>query len=176
MIKNFNDFLNESFKNTPYLEFELGLIKAWGHVLYLGYHDLQITIKNMVPLEETKKVFTEYFREADDDEDLQDWMSNTPPTINSIAVFDKSRINKIFEDIANKTKLKEPLIIYHYSKKHLAGWNSYTTKEEPSYGNDSIKRTYELPIGFPVIFTFGYADNNEVIVNLNSTQLKEFEI
>lgn len=46
----------------------------------------------------------EYFKESDDNEDMQDWMSDTPPTLDKgkYSLFNENRIDKAFTEIANK--------------------------------------------------------------------------
>jgi hypothetical protein len=158
--------VKEIAEQSSYLPWEKGLIMAWGHVLYLGYHDIPKSILKIVDEKTTKNKFEEYYYNAENDEDLQDWMTDEPPTMNKgFALFDKNRLSNMLSEIANKTKLKQPLTIYRYSDiDYDLGWNSYTTVETDQY--DGNKKTYTLPIGYPVIFASGIADNNEVIVNL----------
>lgn len=70
-IKLFEQF---KIENQPYEEWELGLIKAWGGVLYLAYHDLPENINKKVSLDVFKSEMKNYYRNADNDEDLQDWI------------------------------------------------------------------------------------------------------
>lgn len=154
----------------PYKTWELGLIKAWGDVLYLGYRNLPLKIEKIVSYDETIKEFRNYFWNADEDEDLQDWMSDMPPTMNKgFALFDKSRINKMFSDIANKTPLQKELTVYRFSKNwdrinnETDEWFSFTTDPNIIYNGD--KRKFKLKPGCPIVYTFGYADKNEVILN-----------
>ena len=171
MIKNFRDFVNESLSESVYEIWELGVIKAWGHLLYLSYHDTPNKISNIVTYNETIQIFKEYFYESDDDEDLRDWMSDCPPMSNGIAIFDKNRLSEILSNIANKTKLKNEMIVYRYGKIN-SGWNSYLTEESIAYSGQ--KHRFKLPKEFPIIFTFGYADKNEVIVNLSDKDTIDF--
>jgi len=159
-------YINES--NLPYEKWELGVIKAWGDLLYLVYHNLDDHINKIVSFEETQNEFLNYFYNADEDEELRDWMANNPPTLNhGYALFDKLRLNKILNNIANKTLLKKDLIVYRFSNNYYKGWNSFTTNSTiTSYKGK--RGVFRLPKGFPVIFTYGYADHNEIILNLDN--------
>jgi len=162
---------------NKYNDWEKGVIMAWGHVLYLGYHDVKQSISKIVSMEETKKVFLDYYNESDSDEDMQDWMSDGPPTMNGgYAVFDKNRLSSILEDISNKTKLEKSLEIYRYTDSHKPGWNSYTLNKDNSNSYSGKLHEYILPKNYPVIFTEGLADTDEVIVNLTSNDLKKYSV
>lgn len=156
----------------PYEGWELGLIKAWGHVLYLAYHNLPIHIEKKISDIEFREVMIDYYKNSDDDEDLQDWMADEPPTMNKgYAVFDKNRITNCFEQISNKIIIEEPLIVYRSSEFEQEGWNSYSTKKGGYYG---IEREYLLPIGTNIINADNIADQNEVILNLSRKQLTDY--
>ena len=152
---------------NKYEDWEKGLIKAWGGVLYLGYHILPVNLNNLVDFDRFKNIMVEYFKNSDSDEDMQDWMSDVPPTLDKgkYSLFDKNRIDKVFTEIANKTLTADELIIYRTSDNHMSGWNSYTLRNDNSYTyKNSLTIAYKLPKGFPVIFADGIADNDEVIV------------
>lgn len=172
------EILDQTSQQSKYEDWEKGLIKAWGHTLYLSYHNIPNTIQNIVDENTTKKVFAEYFRDADEDEDLQDWMSDEPPTMNKgVAVFDRNRLSKMFAIIANKTKTTEPLTVYRYEDRdYEPGWNSYTTDSDISdpVSSERIKKSYTLPVGYPVVFASGLADQNEVILNLSNEDKAKF--
>ena len=172
------EIIDQSQYQSKYDTWELGLIKAWGHLLYLSYHNIPDTISKIVDEKITKKTFEEYYRNADSDEDLQDWMSDEPPTMNKgVAVFDKNRLFQMMTSVANKTKLQDPVIIYRYDNTNYdQGWNSYTVnKNESTYGGkDRTMRSYTLPKGYPVIFADGIADDDEVIVNLSAAEKAKF--
>ena len=55
-IKLFEHF-NKAYK--PYDEWELGLIKAWGHVLFLGYHNITENIDKKVDINLFKETFVD---------------------------------------------------------------------------------------------------------------------
>jgi len=180
-IPSFKEFLNEklNFKSeqSKYEDWEKGVIMAWGHVLYLGYHNVKNSISKIVDMKETQRSFLEYYNEGRNDEDMQDWMSDEPPTLNhGYALFDKNRLSNIFSSIANKTKLKEPLIVHRSSDKEYeeGDWNSYTTSADGDY--EGAKKSYKIPVGYPVIFASVLADNNEVILNISKSDQKKFQI
>jgi hypothetical protein len=181
MIKNFKNFINESVDHSLYQsnydDWEKGLILAWGHLLYLGYHDLPYNINNIVSEDETKEYFNEYYREGENDDDLRDWMSNNPPTVgNGQAIFDKHRLNRMMNDIAIKTRTLDPFMIYRYEDQdYTNGWNSYTTDPELDYSNQGKipKKSYLIPAGYPVIFADGIGDRDEVIINLSSVEKRK---
>ena len=163
--------------NTPvvadphhlYTDWEKGLIKAWGGVLYLAYHTLPAKLTNLVDFTRFKNIMAEYFKNSDSDEDMQDWLSDIPPTLDrgKWSLFDKARVDSVFTQIANKTLTPGELIIYRTSDNHRAGWNSYTLRNDASYSyKNRLTLAYKLPPGFPVIFADGIADKDEVIVNL----------
>lgn len=182
-IKLFENFTQEQSK---YEDWEKGIIMAWGHVLYLSFHDVPNKIQKIVSEQQTRDTFLEYYQEAGDDEDLQDWMADMPPTMNKgYAIYDKDRLSKMLSDIANKTKTKEPLTVYRVSSKEYdPGWNSYTTNKkltddysgwkQPLDGHDNKVEKYELPVGYPVIWADGIADKDEVILNLSTEDKKKF--
>lgn len=182
IVSEKNQFIKEQLEinklQNKYEDWEKGLIKAWGGVLYLGYHNLPNTLNNLVDYNRFKQTMLEYFKESDDNEDMQDWMSDTPPTLDKgkYSLFDKNRIDKAFTEIANKTIITEELTIYRTSDNYLPEWNSYTLRNDNSYAyKNSSTISYKLPIGFPVIFADGIADNDEVIVKLTEQNMSDFK-
>jgi hypothetical protein len=181
-IRKFNNFINEKIDQSKYQlsyeDWEKGLILAWGHLLYLGYHSLPYKINNIVPENETKKYFAEYYIDGEDDEDLRDWMSDSPPTVgNGKAIFDRNRLNMMLTEISMKTRTKEDLIVYRYEdQEYTEGWNSYTLNPDLAYysNNKNIsKKSYLIPKGHPIIFAGGIADIDEVILNLSPEEKKK---
>ena len=172
------EIMDQSQYQSKYDIWELGLIKAWGQLLYLSYHNIPDSISNIVDEKTTKQVFEEYYKNADSDEDLQDWMSDEPPTMNKgVAVFDKNRLSQMMSSIANKTRLQEPLIVYRYEDtSYEQGWNSYTTDiNDASYAGPSRSMvSYTIPKGHPVIFADKVADSGEVIINLSSSEKAKY--
>ncbi len=178
LITIIKEIIDQSIQQAKYEKWELGLIKAWGQLLYLGYHELPKTINKIVDEKITKKTFEEYYENADTDEDLQDWMSDSPPTMNGgFAVFDKNRLSSMLTQIANKTKTTEPIKVYRYENvDYEEGWNSYTTDiDDATYGGDNLRmKSYNIPTGYPVIFAGDIADRNEVIINMSSADKAKF--
>lgn len=178
LVDLLKEAIDQSIYQQRYENWERGLIKAWGHLLYIAYHDLPENAPNMVEEMWAKREFVFYEKYSDTDEELRDWMSNTPPTMNGgQPAFDKNRISKFLTGIADKTKLEEPLVIYRYENtSYDQGWNSYTTNiNDAKYGGEGISRSsYTLPKGYPVIFASGIADQDEVIVNLSSADKAKF--
>ena len=182
-IRLFEDFTQEQSK---YEDWEKGIIMAWGHVLFLAFHDVPNKIQKIVSVEQTKKSFLKYFKEAKDNDELQDWLSDVPPTMNrGWALYDKDRLSKMMSDIANKTKLTKSLKVYRVTSKDFdPGWASYTTNKalageysdwkQPLDGQENKVESYELPIGYPVIFADDIADKDEVILNLSTEDKKKF--
>jgi len=181
-ILSFTQLINENLNienlQNLYLPWEMGLIKAWGGLLYLSFHDLDENIQKKVSEITTKKELENYFLHSDDDEDLVDWFSDIPPTMNGgYALYDKKWLKSALLNISEKTKLVEPLIVYRFSKTEKDGWNSYTTDENIDYSYFTrSKFSYRLPIGYPVIFADGIADNNEVIINMSLENQRKFII
>jgi hypothetical protein len=182
------DILNEvggsQQEQSKYDGWEKGIIMAWGHVLYLAFHDTPSRIEKIVSEKETRDMFLRYFNESKNDEDMQDWMGENPPTMNrGYALYDKNRLSNMMSNMANKTKLTKPLRVYRTSSDDSQeGWNSYTTNEGGEYslgtqvGSDSKQEQYELPIGYPVIFADGIADENEVILNLSQNDKMKYQL
>ena len=172
------EVINQSQQQSKYENWELGLIKAWGQLLYLSYHNIPNSISKIVDEDTTKKVFEDYYKNADSDEDLQDWMSDEPPTMNKgFAIFDKNRLSKMMEFVAKKTRLEEPLLVYRYEDtSYEQGWNSYTTNiNDAAYGGNGMSIvSYTIPKAYPVIFADKIADKNEVIINLSSQDKTKF--
>lgn len=173
-IKLYENFNQEQSK---YEDWEKGIIMAWGHVLYISFHSVPNTIQKIVSVDQTKQVFREYFNEAEADEDMQDWMSDAPPTMNKgYAVYDKDRLSDMMTGMANKTKIKTPLLVYRTGEDFPSGWNSYTINKDNDMYGEFKKQGYELPIGYPVIFADDIADKDEVILNLSDEDKKRFVI
>ena len=171
MIKTFDQFLLESQQATQkkYEDWEKGVIKAWGQLLYLSYYETPKKLNNLTDLDEFKRTFWSYFFYADQDEDMQDWMGNNPPTFNGgkESLFDQNRLDEVLTSIAKKTPTGTPLIVHRSSEKEQPGWSSFSTrKDEKSYSKGTM-RSYTLPKGTPVIWADGIADHDEVIVKLD---------
>ena len=182
----FEDFDGSGLQRSMqrrYEEWERGLIKAWGHVLYLGYHDVPEYIGDKVDERTFREVFLDYYLHGDEDEDMQDWMSDGPPTMNrGRALFDKNRIDGAFSEMSSRTKLLEPLTVYRASESGMpADWNSYSTNKEIAMGHlgvghDRQLESYVLPVGYGVVFASGLADKDEVIVKIAESDRVKFRV
>lgn len=159
----------------PYEDWEMGIIKAWGHLLYLAFHSVPWKIEKhrLVSIQDFKKEFREYLNNSED-EDLQEWMAESPPSYDGgrIFLYDGERMNSALFNIAEKTRLTKPLIVYRYETVEGSGWNSFTTNPDLRYGGDEKK--YSLQVGTPVIFTDGLADRDEVIVHMTEDEKREW--
>ncbi len=171
-------FESFSFDKLPYQDWELGIIKAWGDLLYLAYHIVpqKISEDRLVSKKDFRNEFVNYLYNSEEDEDIVDWMSEAPPTYDrgKKALYDKNRMSEVLFGIARQTKITEPLIVYRYEENEGEGWNSFTLNPSSSYEGDV--KSYRLPEGTPVIFTGDLADKDEVIVHLTSEQKNKFII
>lgn len=189
----FESFLNESMnKSNPallelqqhamemqkkYSIHEIGLIRAWGTTLYLAYHKLSKS-GNMVPYEEYAEILSEYAvlsEFSDEYEDINDWISDIPPTINGVPFWNQSRLENDFNEIANKTPTDREITLYRTSNKEEPGLNSYALMTGV-YGDVVNQREYLLPKGTPIIWGHGVADDNEVIWSPTLSELKKYAI
>jgi hypothetical protein len=181
-LKTYKELFESNFtvEQNNYEIFEKGLIMAWGDAMYLSYHNLPQHISKKVSLIETKKQFELYYSNSEDDEDLQDWMSDSPPTMNNgVALYDKQLLDTLFSNIANKTRLKKELTVYRVSTSDTPdiGWNSYSIKKN-HFGvinTNMYEYVFILPKGFPVIFADGLADNDEVILKLEKSDIEKYQ-
>jgi len=177
--------LYEAFnkEQSQYKNWEKGLIKAWGSRLYLGYYGTKLRHTNLVSSEVYQNHFLEYYTTRDPEliEDYDDWLSDPNPTERRIHLYDKTRMGKTLTQMANRTRLKKPLTVYRLENpKEPADWQSYSIndKEIESYQDISYNRTfneYELPIGFPVIFADGIADEHEVILKMTEREKSKYK-
>jgi hypothetical protein len=119
-----------------------------------------------------KEIFIDYYYNAESDEDLQDWMSDSPPTYNKVPLFDKERLENDFNNIAKKTPLSEDMILYRSSRLlEREGLNSYTIHKNRY---DGLERCYKVPKGTPIIFASGIADDGEFIWNPTKYELSKY--
>ena len=170
--------LFESFGSgeLPYQDWELGIIKAWGDLLYLSFHSVpqRIREERLVSERVFRNEFRNYLNNSEGDEDLLEWMAEAPPTYDRgrLALFDRERLGGALTDMADRTRLEEPLVIWRSEMVDGAGWNSFTTN--PSLAYEGTKKSYLLPVGTPVVFCGELADPDEVIVHLTSEQKAEW--
>jgi len=184
-IKLFEDFICESslgdlriaatqFQKKYSIE-EIGLIRAWGTTLYLSYHKLGSykTVDYSLYLK-TLKEYASLDEDSEEYEDITDWLSDIPPTIDGIPVWDKKRLEKDYQKMASKTPLPYDLIVYRTSNKEEPGLNSYTTIDG-AYGDIKNQKTYNVPKGTSIIWGHGIADNDEVIWSPSQSDLKNYK-
>lgn len=151
-----------------YNTFERGLIRAWGGLLYLGYHNLPED-GSTVSRNKYKSELEEYFRTSYDDpkfEEFEDWFSETPPTIGGIPLFNKLILRDDFKTIATKTPAPFDMMIYRTSEKEEPDLNSYTVISGAYTSKDwleGVERAYLIPKGTPLVFASGIADNGEIL-------------
>lgn len=189
-VKLFEEFLNGLFIESnshqlslqkhamemqkKYSIHEIGLIRAWGTTLYLAYYNLPKS-GTVVPYKEYVEILSEYAvlsELSDEYEDITDWISDSPPTINRVPVWNQSRLENDFNKIANKTPTDREITLYRTSKKEEPGLNSYSLISGV-YGDVVNQREYLLPTGTPIIWGHGVADDNEVIWSPTLDELKE---
>lgn len=154
---------------------EIGLIRAWGTTLYLAYHDL-LSGGDLVPYPLYLETLAEYAlldEESEEYEEMTDWICDEPPTIDRVPLWNKSRLQKDFAVIANKTPTDMEITLYRTSDKEEPGLNSYTLRHG-WYGDIKNQREYMLPKGTPVIWGHGIADNDEIIWSPTLDDLKRY--
>lgn len=183
-LKNYNQ-LFESFDQTlhsrmqqAYEDFEKGLIRAWGGLLYLGYHDLPEE-GSTVSRNRYKSELEEYFQMDYDDpefEAFEDWFSEMPPTIGGRPLFNKSIVRDDFETIASKTPAPEDMIVYRTSVTEQPGLNSYTQKPGEYEIPQGKERAYKIPKGTPVVFASDIADHGEIVWAPTQEQLDKYRV
>lgn len=110
-----------------YSSSDRGFIKAWGDTLYLGYHDLplegatQSREQVMLDMEELDSVP----ENGDEWEEILDWLVDGGSR-SGVPLWNKTTLTQFYKEIAEKSPLKEDLIVYRTSEKELPGLNSYT--------------------------------------------------
>ena len=152
-----------------YDAFEKGLIRAWGGLLYLGYHNLPED-GTTVSRNRYKSELEEYFNMDYDDpefEAFEDWFSEMPPTMGGRPLFNKSILREDFKVIASKTPAPFDIMVYRTSKEEEPDLNSYTVRKgaylAPESWPEGIERAYLIPKGTPLVFASDIADNGEII-------------
>lgn len=166
--------------NMRYSSSDRGFIKAWGDTLYLGYHDLPLRSRTqsreqvMLDMEELDRVP----ENGDEWEEILDWLVDGGSR-NKIPLWNKTTLTQFYKEIAEKSPLKEDLIVYRTSEEELPGLNSYTV-DKGAYLNwhvdNSIERAYKIPKGETIIYASGLADEGEMIWAPTVDQLKEYKI
>jgi len=164
LFESFDQSLHSRMQQS-YEDFEKGLIRAWGGLLYLGYHNLPEDGPT-VSRNRYKSELEEYFNMDYDDpefEAFEDWFSEMPPTIGGRPLFNKSIVRDDFEVIASKTPTPEDMIVYRTSVTEQPGLNSYTQKPGEYEITQGKGRAYKIPKGTPLVFASDIADNGEII-------------
>jgi len=181
-LKLFERFQDDQYDfQSKYADWEKGVIKAWGQLLYLAYHDLPEHLNNLVSMDDFKKQYVDYLN-SDGDEDLEEWMAEIPPTYNNgkTALHDKKRLDDVLKAIAEKTPTEEEITVFRSARKEETEWNSYSLTKEGAYSGQAtagiIIRSYKIPKGFPIICASKIADTDEVIINLSQEELNKFKI
>jgi len=161
-----------------YNVFERGLIRAWGGVLYLGYHNLPEE-GPVVRREDYERELSHYATLDEEDpefEDMYDWFSDAPPRMGGRALFNKRILREDFRRMAEKTLTPFDMVIYRTSEIEEPGLNSYTIKKG-AYSNPQLKeRAYLIPAGTPLVFASDIADDGEIIWDPTQEELAEYSI
>lgn len=176
LFESFDQSLHSDMQRE-YEDFEKGLIRAWGGLLYLGYHNLPEGIPT-VSREVYKRELRTYGRMDYDDpefEEFEDWFSEMPPTIGGRPLFNKSIVRNDFEVIASKTPTPEDMIVYRTSQKEQTGLNSYT-QNPGTYSYAGEERVYRIPKGTPIVFASGIADDGEIVWAPTQEQLDKYRV
>jgi hypothetical protein len=156
---------------SNYDDWEKGIILSWGGLLYIGYHKLP-NKESLVSRQMFQKEFEAAWHNRDDDdwmEDFSNWVTDMPPRYDDgKALFDKSSLTKIFQDIANKSILNKAIVLYrgYEGARSAGGWNSWSVM--PNQYDHTNWKTFRVLPGAPLIFGHNIADDYEVIVNMTT--------
>ena len=180
LFESFDQTLHSEMQQD-YDDFEKGLIRAWGGLLYLGYHNLPES-GSTVSRDRYRRELEEYYEMDYDDpefEDFEDWFSEMPPTIGGKPLFNKSIIRDDFETIARKTPAPFDILVYRTSEREEPGINSYTVLPGEYSGlgwSSGEERAYKVPKGTPMVFASGIADKGEVILMPTTEELIQWRV
>lgn len=186
-VKVFEEFNKSGYESDKmnslvkkYEKWERGVIKAWGSIFYMDYHKMPVGGKTQ-PFNQLKNDFLEFFNTpfgSDAFEELDEWLQEYGKR-NGVPLFNKTVMDKIFNDIAKKTPAPFDFTIYRTSAKEEDGVNSYTVNKG-AYKNwlssGGVERAYLIPKGTPVIFADADADNGEIIWAPTKSDLKKYRI
>ena len=179
-IKLFEEFNNnlvdlnvQRKMSKKYETWERGVIKAWGGVLYMEFHDMENTgtTQDIKTLKKEFKIFHGLEYNTDEYDDYDEWFQDGGSD-DGIALFNKGTLNKIFKDISKKTPAPFDFVIYRTSNTEQPGINSYTTSNNRYDHYDGITRSYLIKKGTPIIFAGIDADDDEIIWIPSSKDLK----
>lgn len=148
-----------------------------GGLLYLDFDDLGKSLK-CASIDKYKDTFIEYM-DANDDEldDLNDWISDMPPSLDGKALFDKDRIENDLLEMSMLTKSESDIIIFrvHEDKNDWKkGWKSYTIYPEMYDATVDNCVAFKISKGCPLIFASELADKGEIIANLTHPSIKQY--
>ena len=173
IIENASEYMSTAVKK--YEKWERGLIRAWGGLLYISYHNFKDSGKTQ-PFDNFKMEMENLFdmREGTDEyHDIHEWLSDGGLD-DGIPLFTKKMLDDLFSKIAKKTPAPYDITIYRTADKEQPGVNSYTLIDDDSYYGymKSVRRGYNIPKGTPVIFAGIDADEDEIIWIPSSKDLK----
>lgn len=179
-VRLFEQFINsvvdlnvQRKMSKKYETWERGVIKAWGGVLYMEFHDMENTgtTQDIKTLKKEFKFFHGLKYNTDEYDDYDEWFQDGGQD-GGIPLFNKSTLNKIFVDISKKTPAPYDFVIYRTSNKEQPGINSYTTSNNRYEHYDGITRSYIIKKGTPIIFAGIDADDDEIIWIPSNKDLK----
>ena len=162
-----------------YEKWERGLIKTWGGLLYINYHNFKESGKTQ-PIDNFKREMETLFDMSTDSEeyhDMHEWLSDGGID-DGVPLFNKKMLDDLFSKIAKKTPTPYDIIIYRTADDEHPGVNSYTLIDDDSYYGykKSIRRGYKIPKGTPIIFAGVDADDEEMIWNPTKSDLTKYRI
>jgi len=162
-----------------YEKWERGLIKAWGGLLYISYHNFKDSGKTQ-PIDNFKREMENLFDMSEDTEeylDIHEWLGDGG-LVDGIPLFTKKMLDDLFLKIAKKTPTPYDITIYRTADKEQPGVNSYTLMDDDSYYGymKSVRRVYNIPKGTPVIFAGIDADEDEIIWMPTKSDLTKYRI
>lgn len=162
-----------------YEKWERGLIKAWGGLLYINYHNFKESGKTQ-PIDNFKREMETLFDMSTDSEeyhDMHEWLSDGGID-DGVPLFNKKMLDDLFSKIANTTPSPFEFIIYRTADDEHPGVNSYTLIDDDSYYGykKNIRRGYKIPKGTPIIFAGVDADDEEMIWNPTKSDLTKYRI
>jgi hypothetical protein len=161
-----------------YNDWERGLIKAWGGILYLDYHSSLPSRGKTQPLSDLKQTLKEFYKLDKDSpryEEMEEWIQEGG-SVRGVPLFTKTLLDKIFNDIAAKTPAPFDFVIYRTSTKEQDGVNSYSGSKGLYSYVSGTERAYLIKKGTPVIFAGIDADQNEIIWVPSRSDLKNNRI
>ena len=134
--------------------------------MYLSYDLLPDGPDNSKQIKPYAKEYVQALKDNDEDtlEDLNDWIEEGM-SVSGKKLLTKQTYDSIMESI--QTKIPEDMVVYKYGDpiKHQKNrWLSFTN-EKGSHSHLGQETKFVLKKGTPVIFSNGFADKSEVILN-----------